>query len=272
MKTLKLIIPSIAFLLIASCGLAQETNGNASKSQDKLLMAVSWYQHSAEMKALYYQGFNIAKQRLDEAVAANKDGKHLAVVVDIDETMLDNSPFEASLMMNTEFKQGWKDWTNKASAKALPGTLEFTQYAKSKDVEIFYITNRDDSERIPTLKNLQSVGFPFATEDHLYTKSDLSETTGNTSSKEGRRAKVAKDHEIILLMGDNLNDFSMMFEDRSVNDGKDAVEKNREKFGQRFIILPNPMYGAWEKPLYNYNDKLSDEEKTKLYKEKLIKQ
>lgn len=253
---------------LLSCSSTQKTTV-ASGNQDKLLMAVAWYQHSAEMTALYYQGFNIARQRLDEAVTANKQTKPLAVVVDIDETMLDNSPFETTIINNADFKKGWYEWTSQANAKALPGSLEFAKYAQSKQVDIFYIANRDDNERDVTLRNLQNEGFPYATPDHLLTRSDLSYTTGNTSSKIGRRTKVAENHEIILLIGDNLNDFSDAFEDRSDNNGKDAVVKNQSQFGQRFIILPNPMYGAWEKPLYDYKEGLNDEEKTRLLKAKL---
>jgi 5'-nucleotidase (lipoprotein e(P4) family) len=254
-----------------SCGSTKNATV-ATGSQDKLLMAVAWYQHSSEMTALYYQGFNIAQQRLDQAVNSNLAGRLLAVVVDIDETMLNNSPFETMLVNNADSKEGWYDWTNKAIAKALPGALGFAEYAQSKQVEIFYITNRDDKERLVTLKNLQNQNFPFATEDHLLTRSDLSYSTGNTSSKSGRRAKVAENHEIILLIGDNLNDFSELFEDRSSNNGKKAVDENREQFGLKFIILPNPMYGAWEKPLYDYKEGLSDAEKSLLLKAKLIEE
>ena len=269
MINLKVHISIVSLFVLISCCPNKRDKVVSTNKEDKLLMAVSWYQQSGEMNALYYQGFNIARQRLDEAVAQKKHAKPLAVVVDIDETMLDNSPFEVALIHNANFKQGWYDWTAKASAKALPGSREFTKYAESKHVEVFYITNRDDKERIPTLQNLQKVGFSYATDDHLLTKSDLSITTGNTSSKEGRRGKVAENHEIILLIGDNLNDFSNVFEDRKQNGGKEAVEKNQSQFGQKFIILPNPIYGAWEKPLYNYIDTLSSERKTKLLKEKL---
>jgi 5'-nucleotidase (lipoprotein e(P4) family) len=197
--------------------------------------------------------------------------KPLAVVVDIDETMLDNSPFETALIDSAGNLSKWHNWTSKASARALPGALEFALYSQGKGVEIFYITNRDDNERTATLINLQKEGFPYANEDHLLTRSDLNYATGNTSSKSGRRAKVAENHTIVLLIGDNLNDFSEIFEDRSHNDGKEAVEKNREQFGKLFIVLPNPMYGAWEKPLYNYKDGLSEEQKTLMLKEKLLK-
>lgn len=248
-----------------------QTTSSANNSHDKLLMSVSWYQHSAEMTALYYQGFNIARLRLDEALASKTSVKSPVVVVDIDETMLDNSPFETAVIHSDDNPQTWYTWTSKASAKALPGALEFAKYAQSRDVEIFYITNRDDNERAPTLANLQNEQFPYATEDHLLTRNDLSYSTGNTSSKAGRRTKVSEQHEIVLLIGDNLNDFSEIFEDRSANDGKSTVEKNRELFGQKFIILPNPMYGAWEKPLYDYREGIPEEVKTQLLKEKLVK-
>lgn len=239
------------------------------RTYDRLITATSWYQLSAEMVALYHQGFNIAKYRLDERLATYTSPKPLAVVVDIDETMLDNSPYETVVITQGEQKDGWYDWTMKASAKALPGALEFARYAESKGVHIFYITNRDYQEQAATLLNLQREGFPFATDDHLLTRSDTAFSNGNTSSKMGRRAKVSSTHEIVLLIGDNLNDFSEVFEDRSVNYGKDAVEKNKTLFGQRFIVLPNPMYGAWEKPLYDYKKGLTEDEKTELMKKKL---
>ncbi len=265
----KIFYSIIISVLFTSCRSIQKTELSSGFQQDKLLVSVSWYQHAGEMEALYYQGFNIARLRLDESVTANTNNKPLAVVVDIDETMLNNSPFETTLITNEDKLSGWYNWTSKAKAKALPGALEFAKYAQEKHVEIFYITNRDDNERASTLKNLETEGFPFATDDHLFTKSDLSYSTGNTSSKEGRRTKVSEKHEIILLIGDNLNDFSEIFEDRKINDGKEAVDKNREMFGKKFIILPNPMYGAWEKPLYEYRDSLTDNEKTRLLKSKL---
>lgn len=273
MKVIKLkVYTSILVLfMLASCQSTQKSSVSNINANDKLVMAVAWFQNSAEMTALFYQGFNIAQQRLDEAVASNTSSKPLAVVVDIDETMLDNSPFETAVINSTDNISGWYGWTREARAKALPGALEFANYARSKNVEIFYITNRDDNEHTVTVQNLANEKFPYAVADHVLTKSDLSYSSGNTSSKVGRRAKVSETHEIILLIGDNLNDFSGVFEDRSNNNGKAAVVENHGQFGKKFIVLPNPMYGAWEKPLYDYKEGLSDEEKLKLLKEKLIK-
>jgi len=258
-------------MMLVSCRSTQIATAPAVNPNDKLVMAVAWFQNSAEMTALYYQGFNIAQLRLDEAVASNQAAKPLAVVVDIDETMLDNSPFETAVINSTDNLSGWYGWTHEARAKALPGALEFANYTKSKNVEVFYITNRDDNEHAVTVQNLVNEKFPFAVADHVLTKSDLSYSSGNTSSKVGRRAKVSETHEIILLIGDNLNDFDGVFEDRSINNGKASVVENRAQFGKKFIVLPNPMYGAWEKPLYDYRDGLNDDEKLKLIKNKLVK-
>lgn len=264
-----IIVSCIILVMLSGRLSAQKPAESGERTYDRLITAASWYQLSAEMVALYHQGFNIAKLRLDEQLATNNSLKPLAVVVDIDETMLDNSPYETIVITKGEQKDGWYDWTTKASAKALPGALEFARYAESKSVHIFYITNRDYQEHAATLLNLQKEGFPFATDDHLLTRSDTAFSNGNTSSKLGRRAKVSSTHEIVLLIGDNLNDFSEVFEDRSLNYGKDAVEKNKALFGQRFIVLPNPMYGAWEKPLYDYKKNLTEDEKTELMLKKL---
>jgi 5'-nucleotidase (lipoprotein e(P4) family) len=267
-----LLLTILVFVSMISCQKAPEKDSADTQNLNRLLVAVSWYQHAGEMEALYYQGFNFARIRLDEAIKEKSASKPLAVIVDIDETMLNNSPFETLLLNQTYKLSDWYKWTSQASAKALPGALEFSKYAQSQKVDVFYITNRDDNERVGTLKNLQNLDFPNADENHLMTKSDLSESTGNTSSKEGRRNKVAENYEITLLIGDNLNDFSQIFEDRSKNDGKEAVEKNKEQFGKKFIIMPNPMYGAWEKPLYDYKEGLSDTAKTSMLREKLLKE
>ena len=259
----------LASTLLVSCVATQKTAETTYSENDRLLMAVAWFQHSAEMEALYYQGFNIAAQRLDEAVAANAGNNKLAVVVDIDETMLDNSPYETTVIRSGNSPSGWFNWVEKSRARALPGALEFANYAQTKNVEIFYITNRNTGERAATIKNLQNERFPFADDDHLLTRDDLSFSAGSTSSKEGRRIKVAINFEIILLIGDNLNDFAVDFEDRKENNGKDAVATYRAQFGKKFIVLPNPMYGAWEKPLLDYNEGLTEDEKTKLIKAKL---
>ncbi|OFX82759.1 MAG: 5'-nucleotidase, lipoprotein e(P4) family [Bacteroidetes bacterium GWF2_33_16] len=250
-------------LILLSCKQA-EVNKEKTE-QDHLIMSVLWYQKSAEMRALYYQGFNLAKMRLNEKVLSLNSEAKKAVIVDIDETMLDNSPSEGKCIETGESfnSENWTQWTSKAAAKALPGAIEFSHFAESLGVEIFYISNRSVSEFEATLKNLQTEKFAYADSDHLLLKEE-------DSSKKSRREKVAKDYEILLLIGDNLGDFIEIFDDRSQNYGFELVDQFEKEFGDKFIILPNPMYGTWEKPFYNFKRDLSESEKYKMRKSNIV--
>jgi 5'-nucleotidase (lipoprotein e(P4) family) len=260
MKKLFILFAGISFIF-GSCNLQ---NTESQNTQDHLIMSVLWYQKSAEMKAMYYQCFNWAKIRIDMKLNDQTDLKK-AVVVDIDETMLDNSPFETNCIRTGVgyTKETWSEWTSKISAKALPGALEFSKYAQSKGIEVFYISNRSVDDFDVTLKNLQKEGFAFADSSHLLLKT-------NTSSKKVRRDIVKENYEIILLIGDNLDDFSEIFEDRLINYGFKAVEENKDNFGELFIMLPNPMYGSWESAVFKNQRDLSNHEKYQLRKENLI--
>jgi 5'-nucleotidase (lipoprotein e(P4) family) len=231
---------------------------------EHLVMATFWYQRSGEMRALYYQGYNLARIALDKKLVKIKKNKKYAVVVDIDETLLDNSPFEAKCIeTGTNYtSESWKAWSNLAKAKALPGAVDFLNYAKSKGVEVFYISNRKIDEKEGTAKNLLNENFPYIDDLHFILKTDV-------NSKESRRQKLAKEYEILLLIGDNLADFDQIFENRALNNSFKAVEDNRGKFGDTFIILPNPMYGDWERPIFEGTTGLSDSAKIQRRKELL---
>lgn len=132
-----------------------------------------------------------------------------------------------------------------AAADTVPGALSFLKYAASKNVETFYITNRDENDRVGTLRNLQKFNFPFADSAHLVFKQGV-------SSKETRRLQVMKDYNVILLIGDNLSDFSSLWDSKTVEQRLENVQRQAAKFGSRYIILPNPVYGDWENALYQY--------------------
>ena len=227
------------------------------------LMAAAWYQTSAEARALFYQAYNIARIKLDMALESRDPQKKYAVIVDIDETVLDNSPHQAKLIKTGEkFPAYWYEWTALGKAKPLPGAKEFLTYAVSKGVDVFYVSNRREREKKGTLRNLIFYKFPQATDDHIYLRK-------NESGKKSRRATITKTHTIVLLIGDNLNDFSEIFEKESVSDRAASVDKLRKEFGNKFIVTPNPMYGEWEGALYNYDWELSSEEKNRLCRDEL---
>ncbi len=230
-------------------------------TNEHTVQAVLWVQRSGEYRALCHQAFNLARRVLDEELKANPTPKKRAVVVDVDETVLDNSPYQARLIKT---RQGyatatWRQWVDLARAEALAGAVEFLKHAAARGVEVFYISNRRVEEHAGTLANLRAKGFPHADDAHL-----LLRTT--ESSKAKRRAAVGATHEIVLLMGDNLNDFTEAF------DGKDAatriaeVDRLAKEFGHRFILLPNPLYGDFEDSIYRYNRGLPEAEKDALRK------
>ena len=208
-------------------------------SESPKMYAVLYQQRAAEYRALCYQAFNVAKYQLEKRVKEKKGAKKLSVVVDIDETMLDNSPYEArNIVQGKSYPEGWDEWVKEGSAEAVPGAIDFMIFAKSLGVEVFYVSNRKEKNFDITLKNLQKLGFPFAQGDHLFLKRD-------TSSKKARRERVEEHTEIVMLIGDNLADFSEIYENAGMQERKDITDRFSEKFGSKFIVLPNASYGDW---------------------------
>jgi 5'-nucleotidase (lipoprotein e(P4) family) len=227
-------------------------------SNDHLMMAVLYQQTAAEYRALCYQAFNFAKYKLDQSSKAMGMMKQRAIIVDIDETVLDNSPYEATCILDAiNYPASWDEWVIKASAKPVPGALEFLQNAAAQGVNIFYISNRKEKLREATLSNLVSIGFPDADNEHLLLQTD-------DSSKKARREKIAGNHWIVLLIGDNLNDFSEVFEKKLIPERFEMTDSLKNEFGNRFIVLPNAIYGDWEGAIYNYNYPTNSDEKIEL--------
>jgi 5'-nucleotidase (lipoprotein e(P4) family) len=230
---------------------------------DYQIGAILYQQKAAEYRALAYQAFNIARLRLDEDFD-KKSVKKLpkaerkmprAIIVDIDETVLDNSPANAySAKNNLAFNiKDWYAWGEMRKAKAIPGAVDFLNYAVSKGVKVFYISNRDEVQKQATVDNLKSVGFTDVSAENVVLRQ-------SESTKEPRRLAVSARYRIVMLMGDNLDDFSNVFERKSILDRYAATDQARELFGRRFIVLPNAMYGTWESAIYNY-ERLTETQK-----------
>jgi 5'-nucleotidase (lipoprotein e(P4) family) len=211
-------------------------------ARDKRTNATAWFR-GGESAALYFQGFAVARERLDAVLAQPAPPKPLALITDIDETVLDNSPYQVWLIQNRETYslKTWKQWTARASAEALPGASNFLNYASSRGVKVFYVTNRDQDEADATVKNLQTAGFPNADHAHLLCKRN------GVKGKDDRRAEIAKAHTVCLLLGDNLSDFSGTFDSTILEERGAAVTNHAARFGSNWIVFPNPMYGDWEK-------------------------
>ncbi|MFL9484237.1 5'-nucleotidase, lipoprotein e(P4) family [Chitinophagaceae bacterium LWZ2-11] len=263
-KILGFICLSVLLFACATHKQATVATNQSTLVPDGKLFTSFFQQRAAEYKALCFQAYNIAQLRLDQSLQQQTTKKR-AVVTDIDETFLDNSPYAVHQgLQGKDYESAtWAEWTSLGRADTLAGALTFFKYAASQNVEVFYITNRDEKERPGTLKNLQHYGFPFADNEHLIMRQ-------TTSSKETRRQTVSADHDIVLLLGDNLGDFSALFDKKTEDERTKNVQQNAGLFGSKFIVLPNANYGDWEGAFYQYNYKLSPAQKDSLIRKALI--
>lgn len=234
--SLLLLIPLLGIMMF-SC--QNECPKEEAENNDAMLLSTLYVQKAAEYQALCIQAYNLGQWKLDEKVANHTGDKKLAVVVDIDETVLDNSPHAArSIIENTDYPMYWDEWCHKAEALPIPGSVEFLNYAASKGVETFYISNRKAHLTESTMKNLIAKGFPFADTEHILLRTD-------SRDKEERRNMVRENYDILLFFGDNLGDFLSDFDDKDTQSRHALVDQFKSEIGDQFIVLPNPTYGAW---------------------------
>ncbi len=261
-RFIKNLIPISIFsvLLIFSC------SPKNIRPTDVSLNGVLWMQHAAEYKGMAYQAYNTAAEMLNISLADSNWTAALgqrenfrslppAIILDIDETILDNTPYESELIRTgTSYnRESWDRWCMEARAEAIPGAAEFCNLANEKGVRVFYVTNRRDHLKEVTRENLQRAGFPLNENiETIFTRED-------ESNKESRRMQIARDYRILLLIGDNAGDFASDFTGGSTNNRADFANRYRSYFGTRWIVLPNPVYGDWEGALFDYNYKLGQE-------------
>jgi 5'-nucleotidase (lipoprotein e(P4) family) len=250
-----LVIASVVSTYFATTSTAQQGAQPQKMTADNEYQvgAILYMQKAAEYRALVFQAFNIARMQLD---ADEKDRKKLpkverrktrAVVVDVDETVLDNSPAQVVQVKNRLpfIQENWTAWVNMRKAKAIPGAVDFLDYASRKGARIFYVTNRIEAEKQATIDNLKTLGFPDVSAETVMVKA-------TESSKEARRQTISQTYRIAILMGDNLDDLSNVFERKAIDARFAETDKVREMFGHKFIVLPNAMYGTWENAIYEY--------------------
>ena len=246
---------------------ATSTESPATTSPaDDNLNAVLWVQRSAEYQALTEQTFRAAADRLDEALKeANWDalvpsergnaakGLKPAVVMDIDETVLDNSPYQARLVRdNAEYDElSWDQWVAEKKAKPVPGVVDFARAAEEKGVTIIYLSNRAVHLKEATLANLREAGLPVADDSvflGLGTVVEGCEQHG--SEKNCRRQLAGQDYRVLMQFGDQLGDFVQVVS--NTPEGRaELLEEYNDWFGERWWMLPKPTYGSWEPAVFN---------------------
>lgn len=229
--------------------------------------ATLWYQTSAEFKASAIQTYQTAALQLAPAIAdknwtalpnqtSNYQQLPMAIIVDIDETILDNSPTAAQgVLLNLGYEpKRWDQWVAMAEAKAVPGAVSFVNKAEAAGVKVLYISNRECEKRVgsndscpqktDTLRNLKAVGIAKIDASQIWLKS---EQKGWSSEKESRRLLAAKDFRILMSIGDDFGDFLPDVKKNITPEQRSAlVDKYQDYWGAKWFVLANPTYGSWQ--------------------------
>ncbi|MGE9551143.1 5'-nucleotidase, lipoprotein e(P4) family [Erwinia amylovora] len=242
-------------LALALSGCASPKPDAAEQLNQQSVMALNWFQQSGEYQALAYQAFNFATLAFDNAPSLT--GKPKAVIVDLDETMIDNSAYSAwQVKARQPFAdKTWSTWTQARQATAVPGAVDFARYVNSHGGTMFYVSNRDNKDAAATADNLKRLGFTGVNEKTLRLKTD-------SSNKQARFDAIrAEGYNVVLYIGDNLNDYGTATYHQGNAQRRAFVNQNSRLFGTQFIILPNPLYGDWESGLAEGYNKLTPEQK-----------
>lgn len=263
-------LPVLLALLLSACATTSNRQAEPVASQPATavtaandnLHATLWMQSSAEYFATMRGQFAQARRQLDaalatpswDALAPNErpigsgfESLPPAVIVDLDETMIDNSPFQArGVRDGVGFTpERWFGWVQERNARALPGAVEFARAAADRGVTVYYLSNRlHATEHDSTADNLLALGFPL--DDDRATLLLKGDPRASASPKAVRRAYVGARHRVLLMLGDQLGDFV---------DGDDSTQTARANrasafdgwWGERWFMLPNPTYGDWER-------------------------
>jgi acid phosphatase len=249
-------------------------SAQSEPAPNDLLLATLWTQRSVEFKANALSIYELGRIRLDQALADKNwtaapveqkgDFQNLppAVMLDVDETVLDNSAYQVWMMENNQ-SFSTKTWDQFCAARistAIPGALEFTKYADSKGVKVFYVSNRGANTEQDTRANMEKLGFPMGGNVDTFLMQNEKPDWG--SQKGTRRTAVAKDYRILLNFGDNFGDFDDRYRSSEADRFK-AFEENKARWGREWLMLANPTYGSFDTAPFGHDFKKSREEQRK---------
>jgi 5'-nucleotidase (lipoprotein e(P4) family) len=206
-------------------------------------LEVRWYRASAERRAIYLQTYRLAAAALERRAAGLAPGSW-AVILDADETVLDNSRYQQRLAERHAAydSASWNAWVRSEEATALPGAASFVARAHELGGKVVIVTNRDEPLCAATRGNLARVGL---TADEVLCRADPAKSSKDPRFEavaQGRAPSTLPPLRVVMWVGDNIQDFPG--QSQALRTGPDSAFAD---FGHRFVVLPNPMYGSWEK-------------------------
>ena len=250
---------AVANNVVANDVVAQEALKQKQQYQAETeTMGLLWMRTSAEYRALAYQGYNVAMNAVKMAVTdPSHQRKPLAIVLDADETVVDNTKLMGESIVNGNGRfdaPWWRQAVHQGKSQAMPGAVEFLNEVHKQGVEIFYVSNRYEPVNLDvTIQNFKELGFPSVDKDHvlLFEKD---------SDKQPRFDMIAKKYYVIVYMGDNAGDFPIGTKGKTLAERNSIIDAHKEDFGTIFVVFPNPAYGSWVSALAKGYQNLSPEE------------
>ncbi len=250
-----IVAASLSFVVLAGC--AQPP---VDLTAHEMLNATLWQHTSAEYECAVQQAYRLAQENLDKALVDDQWSAALeqqgnaatlppAILLDLDETVLDNTEYEVRIIreLGQYTPESFAQWCESAAAPAISGATEFLEYAANRQVAVFYYSARKESLRGCTTRNLLALGLPFTDDSRLL--------LDDGTSKSEYRAMIASRYRLLLLVGDNLEDFVAGSKSQS-GLRRELAQRYASRWGREWIILPNPMYGHWESTTYDFDYRL----------------
>tara|TARA_Y100001970_G_C14092127_1_gene780617 strand:+ start:322 stop:990 length:669 start_codon:yes stop_codon:yes gene_type:complete len=207
---------------------------------DKLPNDVRWVRESNEYKSLCYQIYSNATTNLNRQVGANpyslnnKDLSTYAIVMDLDETVLDNSQYQVELLdKNESFNMtSWAKWVNREEAKLVPGAKEYIDVVRSYGIQLIFISNRMDERLNATINNMKILDIYSESDIFLLRKNKKDKKTVRRNEIYNSTGRMANYNTYIVIqyLGDAMGDFPSY---------------DSKQFSIDQYIFPNPMYGKW---------------------------
>ncbi|MDP4764986.1 MAG: acid phosphatase [Pseudomonadales bacterium] len=260
---------TLLLALLGSGCTAPQAPANANTNTNMLTVAVAWKQTAAEYEALYYQAFNLAQMQVERAIGEHRqDAPPLAVILDLDDTILDTRAYWASLLAaDQDFfdDSRWDAWIPSRQIRASPGALAFLAYCVTNQVEVFYVTSRNQGLETYAYAEaqLRDNGFPHADSNHLTVLTD-------SSNKQLRQDQIAANYTVVLKIGDNLNDFSRDYYSADAETRKATMRRDQALFGSRYILLPNPTDGHWVRALFGESEPAASDANRRRFRQAAI--
>ena len=219
-----LIIFTLSFLIL-SC--------NTNSDNIKLPNDIRWVVKSKEYDILCEQIYNTAWGKLSRLLK-NSDSNS-CIVMDLDETVLDNSKYQIDLTKKGESynPESWSAWGNLKEAELVPGAKNFIDNVNKTNVRIVFLSNRMDKNKLPTIKNMERLSIVDSDDIFLLRLNKEDKKYVRRSeiiNGDGRFSEIGP-LKVLAYFGDAKHDF--------------PDDDDNFTFGQNMFMFPNPMYGKW---------------------------